>query len=929
MNINTNNDQLTWIDYDVIFYKGKKWLKGKGAIPAKYLFVSDKPSKEDSDINKIFSGPQGQLLFHRLLLCGFDINDKLGCYFTNAVKYTLPGSSDISSEDLKLCKPILEEEIKRVNPEVIICLGSHALKAVVGKNATLSDFRGKLTAIENQNYKVFATYNPSYILRNPEALEAFDNDLKILALIQNNKLSDKPASITYKVLTRPEEVRAFKEKLLEKGNSSTLSIDLEWHGMTWMDSKRYIRTIQMCDDINNDVIIINITKENGVPVLENEEERAKLWLAIKDLLEDPKIYLIGHNIISDGHWLLSYGIDIRNKVVWDSMLAEFLLHETGPFGLEELSLKYTNYGRYWDELNKWKENYSKECRLGFGPVPSEILFPYGAFDVKVPFAAAAKQFPEMEKCNFFIKRGVNQEYPSLWQTTLDTQKNIYELERTGMLVDKERLISLIDSYQSVRSKLYGIVTTEAAMLGLPNFNPASPKMVSDLLFKHLKLPPVKTTKGKDWASTVGNQGLDDTTKHSPSTDQMTLEILENAHPVVKHLLQFRRIDQVCKTWLRYPEEGDDLLSRGGGILSKIWDDGRIHARFSQLAETGRFRTSNPNTQNWSKKAEGYMVEIFGGKDKVPPSIRSIIIPPPGYVLIESDFSQAELFVLAALSGDTNMMEALTTPGKDLHDLTSITAFGFKVYTSDGVQISDDEPVKVARKYGVDSKEFKSFMKSLVYVDSSGRKLTRDEFKDTIRVAGKAINFGLPYGRGPAAIARQIKAETNTPKSLDQLEVELAEMVRVWKEETYPAAWNYLTRCQKSVYDPGYLINPWGRYRRFMLNKVEAYLSNDERDDLERQAGNFNIQSTVADTAMIAMELMVRYRKDHNLHFRLQNQIHDAIIIEAPEDEIDQCITMFKETMGSIDIPVGGVYKTLRLNIDIRVMSRWGEDYKTD
>ena len=88
------------------------------------------------------------------------------------------------------------------------------------------------------------------------------------------------------------------------------------------------------------------------------------------------------------------------------------------------------------------------------------------------------------------------------------------------------------------------------------------------------------------------------------------------------------------------------------------------------------------------------------------------------------------------------------------------------------------------------------------------------------------------GRGAGDIARQVKAETGSTQTVAELEAELSEIVRAWKEETYPTAWEYMCNCAAAVYDPGYLINPWGRKRRFMINP------GDNRADMERQAQNF-------------------------------------------------------------------------------------------
>ena len=177
---------------------------------------------------------------------------------------------------------------------------------------------------------------------------------------------------------------------------------------------------------------------------------------------------------------------------------------------------------------------------------------------------------------------------------------------------------------------------------------------------------------------------------------------------------------------------------------------------------------------------------------------------------------------------------------------------------------------------------------------------------------------IPYGRGAAAIATQVKAETGTDKTVGELEIEITKMVTAWKEETYPTAWGYMQECAASIYDPGFLVNPWGRKRRFHVSGPAT------RPELERQAQNWPIQSTVADTAQITMDRMDVWRARYNMRFKLQNQIHDALMIEYPLEERDACIDMFNNTMGNIDIPVGGKYGKLRLAIDIDVYNRWGE-----
>ena len=720
--------ETVWLDHTMEI-DGAKWLKGYGNLPSDIMFIGEKPSEDDQHYNAIFSGQSGKLLFTLMRTVG--IKEEI-CYFTNAVKH-LPRKKALNAGDIKKCQPVLQEEIKRVSPKIIVCLGAVALKAVLGKNFLLSDYRGAVVDHPTiPNTKVFCTYNPAYILRNPSAEETFVRDLEALARIYGGGTIASDVT-TYEVITTVEQLLAFKQFLFNTYAKPLISLDCEWHGATWMSKNRYIRTVQLGFKVGA-AIIVKFTGENGVQVM---DDPPTAWKVLKEILEDPRMALLGHNVISDGQWLLTYDIDIRPHVVFDTMLAEHLLNESGPFGLEELTLKYTNMGRYDLDVMKWKKEHKVECKDGFGPIPDELLLPYGAKDVDTTLRIAYKQMPLLEQ--FMKPRG---EYPSLWDTTMATQETIYELEIAGMNVDPERLSVLTKIYNEKMIGLESQLRTAALQYGMEDFNYNSTHQVCDLLFNRLHLIPVKTTKGKKWDefAPYETSGVDNRT---PSTDHNTLEIIQDKHPIVKMLLNLRKIGTVVKYFLREDEDEGEVVEEnqnktGGGIASKIWPDGRLHAHFSQLSETGRFKHSKPNVANWPKKSEGSMEEIFGGKDKVPPLIRTIVIPTPGMVMMEADFEQAELFVLASLSQDKNMLDALNTPGKDLHDLTAISAFNLQVLTPDGVPMDETFMLNLAK---TDKDAFEAYRKTLGYVDQRGKHMTRAEFKDTIRVASKKLNFG--------------------------------------------------------------------------------------------------------------------------------------------------------------------------------------------
>ena len=326
-------------------------------------------------------------------------------------------------------------------------------------------------------------------------------------------------------------------------------------------------------------------------------------------------------------------------------------------------------------------------------------------------------------------------------------------------------------------------------------------------------------------------------------------------------------------------------------------------------------------QNFPKQAEAYMSEIFG-KGNEPPLLRTVVKPAEGWVQLEGDFCQAELFTLANLSQDENMLKALTTPGLDLHDKTAIDAFSLVMLDEDGKIITEDDLIRLAGEMGGDdTEEYEHFMKSLTYVDKHGKKMTRSEFKSSIRVAAKAINFGIAYGRGAKAISLQVKAQTGDPRSLDEIEPGIAQSLKSWKTVSYPTAWQWLLEQQQKAYNPGWIENPFGR------RKWAHLYPNEKKASMEREFGNFPIQSTVSDAVQIAMGRMLDEVKAHRDIFRLQNQIHDAVMVETPIGHIQDAKDMFQRTLAGIDIPIPGTGKSFRLGIDIDVYERWGVKMK--
>ena len=718
-------------DFDVI--EGNLWFRGQGPKDAQCVVLLPRPTEEETNRKTAYTSEAVTTLKKWL----YSVNIDPGTfYFTYAVKYSVPGDKNPGVREINEGREVLIAELATLKPKMILSIGAVPLKVLLGnKQAMFSSMRGSEQRSDTfADIPIWPVHSPTYLNHNPGARNMLLRDMEEFAKAYFGETTPVPethSTVIYEVSKVAELA-----KYLEESHNDYIVLDTEWNGRTWMDPNRYIRTVQIGYD-GNRAAIIAVTGVGGEPIIDDQEE---LWKVLKRLLEHSRLGIVGHNIYADAHWLMSYGIDITKKVVWDTMLMEFLLNETGPWNLEDLVVKYTDFGRYSLALDTWVKENGARAQLGYGEIPEDILYKYGAIDVIAPITIMEKQIGLLPD-DVYDPRGVNKEYPSLVASTYNTQRILFEIERTGMKVDRERLETLISQYQSARADLLARLQLMASNVGVEDFNPASVQQAQRLLFDVLGLQPLKTTSGDNWSEAISNRGVDEPVDVAPSTDQTTLEILADEHPIVYTLLQFRKVDQVCKTWMRHATEEDNETTKGGGIPSKIWPDGRIHAQFSPLAETGRFRTSKPNVQNWPKRAEGAMIEVFGGKDKMPQPIRSIIVPDDGHVLMEADYSQAELFVLAALSGDDNMMSALTTPGKDLHDTTSVTSFNLTVLDPSDEIVTDDLLIALAGHYGEDSDEFSSFLKSLRYLDQKGIVMSRDEFKETARVSGKSVNFG--------------------------------------------------------------------------------------------------------------------------------------------------------------------------------------------
>ena len=384
------------------------------------------------------------------------------------------------------------------------------------------------------------------------------------------------------------------------------------------------------------------------------------------------------------------------------------------------------------------------------------------------------------------------------------------MEREGMLVDADVLRAL---GQDFRQHIAGLIGEIDAMAG-EKINLNSPKQLGELLFTKLGIP---------------------SPKKKISTGKEVLEALADDYPICAKILEYRKYQKLQSTYI------DALIPmRDAG--------GRIHTRFDPVGTaTGRISSSEPNLQNIPVRTE------------LGKAIRGAFIARPGWVLVDADYSQIELRVLAHISGDPTMIHAFNE-GQDIHARTAAEVYGVPL----------------------------------------------DQVTGQMRSASKAVNFGIVYGISEFTLAKNIGVSRYEAKDF---------INRYF--ERYPGVKAYMDGAVKKGHAQGYVTTLMGR-RRYL---PELQSSNfNLRAFGERCAMNSPIQGTAADIIKLAM-IRVYDRLDRGgYRSRLIMQVHDELIVEAPMDEAEAVKALLRDCMENIfpmsvplktDISIGGDWRACK------------------
>jgi len=512
----------------------------------------------------------------------------------------------------------------------------------------------------------------------------------------------------------------------------------------------------------------------------------------RPVFEKPGILWVGQNIKYDMTMLKWYGFSLKGSI-YDTMLANYVIDPDGKRSMDMLAAKYLNYAPVSIETLIGKKGKGQQSMRD---VPHEQIKEYAAEDADVTLQLKQAFDPML------VDKQVKRVFDEVENPLVPV---LIEMEYEGVGLDVNFLREYSKELELDIRKAEENVYRHAGV----NFNIGSPKQLGEVLFEVMKIDAgQKKTKTGQYA-----------------TGEDILQKLRHKHQIVEDILAYRELTKLKST---YVDALPTLINPRTG---------RLHTSYNQaVAVTGRLSSNNPNLQNIPIRTErGREIR------------KAFIARSKDYCIISADYSQIELRIVAAISGDEAMINAF----KDNKDIHSATA---------------------AKVYGIEEKD-----------------VTYD-----MRRAAKAVNFGIIYGQSAFGLAENIGVSRTEAKTI---------IDNYFKQ--YPAIKQYMDRSINFAKEHGYVETVMGR-KRWLKDIYSANFT--VRGYAERNAINMPIQGTAADMIKLAMISIHRELGKTDLRTRMILQVHDELVFDVPVGEVDAVTPIIKSCMENAmklphDVPV--------------------------
>ena len=539
------------------------------------------------------------------------------------------------------------------------------------------------------------------------------------------------------------------------------------------------------DALHAELVGIAFSYEKGkgfyVPFSESREEAQILIEKLRPFFENEVIEKIGQNLKYDLKILSNYNLDVKGPL-FDTMIAHYLINPDMRHNMDILSETYLNYSpKSIEALIGKKGKNQKSMR----DIDLEDVKEYAVEDADVTFQLKEFFTTELDKT----------ETKKLFtEIEIPLVKVLADMETEGINLDvdflKKMSIEMQKDIDTFEQQIYETAGEK--------FNLASPKQLGDILFDKLKIGGNKQKKTKTGQYATGEE---------------VLSYLVNEHQIVKDILEWRQMVKLQSTYI-------DALPNQVDVKT-----GRVHTDYMQtVAATGRLSSNNPNLQNIPIRTErGRLIR------------KAFIARDENYTLLSADYSQIELRIIAALSGEENMIESFKK-GEDIHKSTASKVFNVPL-----------------------------------------EEVTREQ-----RSHAKTVNFGIIYGVSAFGLSNQ----TNLSRA------ESKELIDAYYE-SYPRLKAYMNEQVEMARELGYVQTILGR-RRYLkdINSQNAIV----RGGAERNAVNAPIQGSAADIIKIAMINIHKKLTEENWKSKMLLQVHDELVFDVHHSELEKIQPMIKYEM---------------------------------
>ena len=615
-----------------------------------------------------------------------------------------------------------------------------------------------------------------------------DRELEDLSLKEANYLE-------LKNIFEELEFKSLLNKIPDEFNKrEEIKVDYEFNEITSDDFRDLVDDIEKAkrfafafilsgsNYIEDEILGIGIKVANKPNCyIDLEENKDEFINTFKEVFQDSNIEKLGYNLKTDIVQLLRMGIELRGYT-FDALISQYLINPSqNNYSINSLSEEYIGvYGQ------------DKEAILGkgkkmktFKDLDKKQIMEHLTFVLETLYIIEPKMNEIIENQN------MDELYRNIELPLVEVLAN---MEFIGFKIDENELINLGEEYdgeiRSLVDEIYGYAGME--------FNINSPKQIGEVLFEKLMLPVIKKTKT------------------GYSTDVEVLEKLMDQHPIIEKILRYRQIVKLKSTYI------DGLRA----LINR--NTNRIHSNFNQtVASTGRISSQDPNLQNIPIRTED------GRRIR-----KAFIAESPEYTLLDGDYSQIELRVLAHISGDTNMIEAFKGE-EDIHSRTASQVFH--------VDLEDVTP--------------------------------------ELRYRAKAVNFGIVYGISDFGLSKDLNISRKEAKEYIENYFINFKFVRKYMDDS-------VANGKENGYVETIL------HRRRYIPELHAKNFN-VRSFGERIAMNTPIQGSAADIIKMAMVEVYKRLKEEKYRSRLILTVHDELILEVHKDEVKRVQELVTDIMENI------------------------------